>query len=106
MTTVTFSMSPLMYANAVYIFVCPYNSLPTRYTDKGLPITFYGSTDKLEFFEFALNIAVGSMNFFDKYFNVPLPITKLGMVCYSLIIHIIYYLEFVSQLQYSFNCSY
>ncbi|CAI9757692.1 unnamed protein product [Fraxinus pennsylvanica] len=77
--TVYFEESVVMSTYLVAVVVGLYDYVKDI-TDDGIMIQVYTPTGKSEKGKFALNIAMKTLDFFEKYFSMPYPLPKLDMV--------------------------
>ncbi|KAL2493256.1 Aminopeptidase M1 [Abeliophyllum distichum] len=77
--TVYFEESIVMSTYLVAVVVGLYEYIEDI-TDDGIKIRVYSPIGKSEKGKFALNIAMQTLDFFEKYFSMPYPLPKLDMV--------------------------
>lgn len=55
-------------------------SYKTARTDKNVEVRVYATPDKVELTDFALDVAMRCLEFYEKYYGVPYPLPKLDLI--------------------------
>lgn len=77
--TVTFEPSPKM-STYLLAFVVGELQHRRRTTDHGVDVGVYATGENIAYTEFALDVAVRVLDFFDEYFDIPYPLPKADLV--------------------------
>lgn len=77
--TTTFQTTPIM---STYLLAFVYGELGFKEatTDSGTVIRTYATLDNVEYTDFALEVAVKCLEYFESYFDVPFPLPKCDFV--------------------------
>ncbi|XP_008208455.1 puromycin-sensitive aminopeptidase isoform X2 [Nasonia vitripennis] len=78
MITITFERTPIMSTYLVAFMVCNYSFLKKQLNDK--IIRLYAPKDRIKDGEFSLDVASKALSFYESYFNVSYPLSKLDMI--------------------------
>lgn len=76
--TVTFERTPIMSTYLVAFMVCDYSFLKKQLNDK--IVRLYAPKDRIKDGEFSLDFAVKALSFYESYFNISYPLSKLDMI--------------------------
>lgn len=77
--TTTFETTPIM-STYLLAFVAGDLKYKEAKTKDGVVIRTYATPDKIEETDFALDVAVKTLEFYNQYFDIPYPLEKLDMV--------------------------
>lgn len=76
--TVTFQKSPKMSTYLLAFIVGPFSYIEG--TDGKRPVRVYTTPDKIEQGRYALDVAIKSLTFYEKYFDVDYPLPKMDLI--------------------------
>lgn len=79
-STVEFETTVPMSTYLVCFIVCDFDHLPSRNASQGFPLTVYAREGQLEHMAFALDTAVGAIDFYVEYFGIQYPLPKLDLI--------------------------